>query len=82
MPPAVYKKRYVTYYAPGGKRTIECRVTGCRKRTMDWDRSKITVHFAKNHPGMKLRHYYENYVKKRNQVGFLISILTFDKIML
>ena len=48
MPPGVYKKRYMTYYAPGGKRTIECRVPGCRKRTLDWDRSKITVHFAKN----------------------------------
>ena len=51
MPIQVYKERYMTYYAPGGKRTIDCKILGCRK-TMDWDRSKITVHFKKNHPGV------------------------------
>ena len=73
MPIQVYKNRYMTYYAPGGKRTVDCRVPGCRKRSVDWDRSKITVHFSKNHPEMKLKQYFESYVKRTNQVESMVK---------
>ena len=68
MPINVYKEKYVTFYARGGKKTIDCKIPGCKK-TMDWDRSKIMVHFKKNHPMVKLRAYYEEYIK-RKQVLF------------
>ena len=69
MPINVYKERYITFYAPGGKKTIDCKIPRCKK-TMDWDRSKITVHFQKNHPGVKLRTYYEEHIKKKQVLIF------------
>ena len=62
MPPPIYKRKYFTYYAAGGKKTVDCRMPGCGK-TMDWDCSKITTHFERVHPGVELRAYYEEYVQ-------------------
>ena len=76
---AIYKKKYVTYYAIGGKKTHDCRIPGCRKR-MDWDRSKITSHFKKYHPGVKLRSYYERYISKARVNDMIIPVLFFSKV--
>ena len=64
MPINVYKEKYGTFYARGGKKDIYCKIPGCRKE-MAWDRSKIMVHFNKYHPGVKLRTYYEEHIKRK-----------------
>ena len=64
MPPPVYKRKYFTYYAAGGKKTVDCRMPGCGK-TVDWDRSKISAHFESVHLGVNLRSYYEQHVQNR-----------------
>ena len=63
MPRHIYKQEYFIWYASRGKKTQDCRMPGCDK-TMDWDKSEITEHFKKNHPGTNLKSYYEEYVRK------------------
>lgn len=64
MPPKVYKAQFYTHYFR--RRFHDCKMAGCKSK-MDWDPSKMKKHFMQNHPGIKLRTYYENYVAK-NQV--------------
>ena len=45
-----------------GKKPHYCRIPRCHKK-MDWDKSKISSHFIKNHPDISLRSYYCSYIK-------------------
>ena len=73
MPPSVYKKKYFTYYDFRGKKTQDCMIPGCGK-VMDWDRSKIKLHFKKSHPGTNLRAYYNDYIKNK-QVKYIFIVV-------
>ena len=62
MPPKVYKAQFYTHYYK--RRFHDCRIPECRSK-MDWDPSKMKKHFMQNHPGIKLRAYYETYVARK-----------------